>query len=109
MGYGPVKTVKLKDDGTVQNPRTGQTMTPKPFGGTEYQYVKGQDPRQKLVDWMVAKDNPYFARAIANRIWAHYMNRGLVEAVDDLRATNPPSNPALLDALASDCASMASI
>ena len=102
MGYGPVKTVKLKDDGNVQNPRTGQTMTPKPFGGTEYKYVKGEDPRQKLVDWMVSKDNPYFARAIANRIWAHYMNRGLVEAVDDLRATNPPTNPALLDALASD-------
>ena len=51
---------------------------------------------------MVAKDNPYFARTIANRIWAHYMKRGLVEAVDDLRATNPPTNPALLDALAAD-------
>ncbi|HEX3997688.1 MAG TPA: DUF1549 domain-containing protein [Pirellulales bacterium] len=102
MGYGPVKTVGLKDDGSVTNPRTGKTTTPKPFGGADCAFVKGQDPRQKLVDWMVAKENPYFARAIANRIWAHYMNRGLVEAVDDLRATNPPTNPALLDALADD-------
>jgi len=102
MGYGPVKTVGLKDDGTVANPRTGKTMSPKPFGGAEYAYVKGEDPRQKLVDWMVGKDNPYFARAIANRIWAHYMTCGLIEAVDDIRATNPPSNPALLDALAAD-------
>ena len=57
--------------------------------------------KSSSIGWS-AKDNPYFARAIANRIWAHYMNRGLVEAVDDLRATNPPSNPALLDALAAD-------
>jgi len=102
MAYGTVKTVNLKDDGTVTNPRTGKTATPKPFGGVEYSYVKGEDPRQKLVDWMVDKDNPYFARAISNRIWAHYMTRGLVEAVDDLRATNPPTNPELLDALAAD-------
>ncbi len=102
MTYGTVKTVAVKDEGTLTNPRTGQVMTPKPFGGPEVPYVKGEDPRQKLVDWMVAKENPYFARAISNRIWAHYLKRGLVEAVDDLRATNPPSNPALLDALAAD-------
>ena len=102
MSYGTVKTVALKNDGEVKNPRTGQTMAPKPFGGVQCDFVKGQDPRQKLVDWMVAKDNPYFARAIANRIWAHYLKRGLVEAVDDQRATNPPTNPALLDALAAD-------
>jgi hypothetical protein len=104
MTYGSVKTVGIKDEGSINNPRTGQAMTPKAFGGPEYPYVKGEDPRQKLVDWMVAKDNPYFARAISNRIWAHYMQRGLVEAVDDLRATNPPSDPALLDALAADLA-----
>ena len=102
MTYGPVKTVGLKDDGDVKNPRTGQSMTPKAFGGPGIAYVKGQDPRQKLVDWMVAKENPFFARAICNRLWAHYMQRGLVEAVDDMRATNPPTNPALLDALAAD-------
>jgi hypothetical protein len=102
MSYGTVKTVGLKDDATLANPRTGQTMVPKPFSGSEVACVKGQDPRQTLVDWMTAKDNPYFARAIANRLWANYLKRGLVEAVDDLRATNPPSNAALLDALAAD-------
>jgi hypothetical protein len=102
MTYGTVKTVALKDDATVSNPRTGQMMTPKPFSGSEVAYVKGQDPRLKLLDWMTAKENPYFARAIANRLWAHYMKRGLVEAVDDLRATNPPTNPALLDFLATE-------
>ncbi len=104
MSYGTVTMVGLKDDGTMNNPRTGQAVVPKAFGGPESPYVKGEDPRQKLVDWMVAKENPYFARAISNRIWAHYLKRGLVEAVDDLRATNPPSNPALLDALAADLA-----
>jgi hypothetical protein len=102
MTYGPVKTVGLKDDGDIKNPRTGQSMTPKAFGGPGCTFVKGEDPRKKLVDWLVAKENPYFARAICNRLWAHYMKRGLVEAVDDMRATNPPTNPALLDALAGD-------
>jgi hypothetical protein len=100
MPYGTVKTVGLKDDAEMTNPRSGDKMTPKAFGGVEYQYVKGEDPRQKLVDWLVAKDNPYFARAVSNRLWAHYLKRGLVEAADDMRATNPPTNPALLDALA---------
>lgn len=102
MPYGVVKTVGLKDDGEMANPRSGEKMTPRAFGGPESPFVKGEDPRQKLVDWMVAKDNPYFGRAISNRLWAHYMKRGLIEAVDDMRATNPPTNPALLDALAAD-------
>jgi hypothetical protein len=51
---------------------------------------------------MVAKDNPFFARAISNRLWGHFTGRGLVEPVDDMRVTNPPSNPDLLDALAKD-------
>jgi hypothetical protein len=58
------------------------------------------DRRQVLADWLTAPDNPYFARNIANRVWAHFMGRGLVEPVDDVRATNPPTNPELLDALA---------
>ena len=51
---------------------------------------------------MTSPKNPFFARAIVNRIWKHYLNRGLVEEVDDFRVTNPPSNPALLDAMATD-------
>ena len=53
-----------------------------------------------LADWLTRPDNPWFARNLANRVWAHFLGRGLVEPVDDVRATNPPSNPELLDALA---------
>jgi hypothetical protein len=60
------------------------------------------DVRVLLADWITRPDNPYFARNFANRFWAYLMGRGLVEALDDHRATNPASNPALLDALARD-------
>jgi hypothetical protein len=60
------------------------------------------DVRTLLADWITRPDNPYFARSFSNRFWAYLMGRGLVEALDDHRATNPASNPALLDALARD-------
>lgn len=62
------------------------------------------DPRRKLADWMTRSDNPFFARNFANRYWAAMFGRGLVDPVDDMRATNPPSLPSLLDALAKDLA-----
>ncbi|MDR3635883.1 MAG: DUF1549 domain-containing protein [Isosphaeraceae bacterium] len=92
----------VRKDGGMNQPRTGRSMKPKPLGAPEAEFVRGEDPRQRLVDWMVAPENPYFAKSIANRMWAHFMGVGLVEAVDDMRVTNPPSNPALLDALAKD-------
>jgi hypothetical protein len=104
MSYGTVKTVAVKDEGAIVNPRTGQEMTPRTFGGPEVPFVKGEDARQKLVDWLTAKENPYFARTLVNRLWGHYLKRGLVEPVDDQRATNPATNPALLDVLAKDFA-----
>ena len=55
-----------------------------------------------LADWMVSPNNPFFARAVANRYWAHFFGRGIVDPVDDMRVTNPPSNPELLDALAKE-------
>src|SRR2546428_3426167 len=55
---------------------------------------------QKRVDWMVDAKTPFFGRAVANRYWAHFMGRGIVDPLDDMRVTNPPSNPELLDALA---------
>ena len=55
--------------------------------------------RGKLADWMVASDNEYFGKVMANRVWADMMGRGLVEPVDDLRATNPATNEPLLEAL----------
>ncbi len=94
--------VFVQKTGETNQPRTGKQIKPKGLNGPQYDYVRGEDPRIKLVDWMTQPDNPYFSKAIANRMWGHIMGVGLVEAVDDMRATNPPSNPELLDALAKD-------
>ncbi len=98
------QAVFVRKDGDMRQPRSGKLMKPKGLGGPEYEQVRGEDPRAKLADWFAQPDNPYFAKAIVNRLWAHYLGVGLVEAVDDMRVTNPPSNPALLDALAKDLA-----
>jgi hypothetical protein len=74
----------------------------KPPGGPRLEETAGGDPRQALADWMRAPENPLFARALVNRYWKHFFARGIVEPEDDLRETNPPSNPELLDALAAD-------
>jgi hypothetical protein len=84
------------------NPRTGKPIEPKILDGPELKVSPDEDPRHKLVDWMAQPDNPFFARAMVNRLWGHLMGRGLVDPVDDMRETNPPSNPELLDALAAD-------
>jgi hypothetical protein len=76
-------------------------MSPRPLFGSAGE-VGERDPRDVLADWVVSKDNPYFAKVIVNRVWADLMGRGLVDPVDDLRATNPPTNGPLLDALADD-------
>jgi hypothetical protein len=65
-------------------------------------FKNGEDPREALWQWMRSPDNPYFSRAIANRLWGHYLGVGIVDPVDDFNAANPPSNPALLDWLARD-------
>ena len=86
--------------GEVRHPLTGKVLPPTPlFGQVDHDL---EDPRVGLARWMTADDNPYFARVIVNRVWADLMGRGVVEPVDDLRATNPPSNGPLLDALADD-------
>lgn len=100
--YGSVDELSLNEKGEIKHPRTEKLLTPKAFGGPEFAYVAGEDPRVKLAEWLTAADNPYFARAICNRVWGHYLGVGLVDPVDDMRATNPPSNPELLDALAKD-------
>ena len=84
------------------NPRTGKPVDPKLLDGPVLDVPPEEDPRQKLYDWMARPDNPFFARALCKRMWGHLMGRGLVEPVDDMRATNPPSNPELLDDLARD-------
>ncbi len=92
----------VADNGEVRHPLTGAVLPPKPLFGTAPQIPAGSDPRRALAAWMTSPENPYFAQVMANRIWADLMGRGLVEPVDDLRATNPASNPALLIALGED-------
>lgn len=84
------------------NPRTGKPIEPKLLDGPELKIPPDEDPRHKLVDWMAEPNNPFFAKALVNRLWGHFLGRGLVDPVDDMRETNPPSNPELLDALAQD-------
>jgi hypothetical protein len=92
--------VYTRSNGSVTNKRTGKPADIKPLDGEPMQIAAEDDPRQKLVDWMVDPKNPFFARAVANRYWAHFFGRGIVDPLDDMRVTNPPSNPELLDALA---------
>jgi Protein of unknown function (DUF1549)/Protein of unknown function (DUF1553) len=95
-----VSIVYSRPDGTVNNKRTGKPAVVKPLDGDPMDVERGEDPRQRLVDWMADPKNPFFARAVANRYWAHFFGRGIVDPIDDMRVTNPPSNPELLDALA---------
>jgi hypothetical protein len=82
------------------NPRTGKTLRPTALGGKPLSIPADHDPRVQLADWMARPDNPFFARSLVNRYWKHFFSRGIVEPEDDMRQTNPPSNPELLDALA---------
>jgi Protein of unknown function (DUF1553)/Protein of unknown function (DUF1549) len=86
----------------VINKRTGVAAKIQPLDGQPMDIASDEDPRQKLVDWMAQKDNPFFARAVANRYWSHFFGRGIVDPIDDMRVTNPPTNPELLDALAKE-------
>lgn len=87
---------------TAQHPKTGETIRPTGLGGQPLDIPAHRDPRHALVDWMASRDNPFFARALVNRYWKHFFGRGIVDPEDDMRVTNPPSNPDLLDALAHD-------
>jgi hypothetical protein len=89
-------------NGQVTHPLTGEVMPPKPLFGQAPPIAEGEDPRKSLAAWITSPENPNFGRVIVNRVWADLMGRGIVEPVDDLRATNPPSNGPLLDALVAD-------
>jgi hypothetical protein len=84
------------------HPRRGLALPPTPLDGKPLALDNTDDRRRYFVDWLTAPDNPYFARAVVNRVWRNFLGRGLVEAEDDLRQTNPPTNPELLDELAAD-------
>ena len=98
--YDKEETVSTRPDGELSHPRTGVAVAPKFPGGPAP--AANTDRRAAFADWLTAPDNPYFARAAANRVWYHLMGRGVVDPVDDFRGTNPPSVPALLDALSAD-------
>ncbi len=82
------------------HPRTGEPVFAHALASTVPKTDPEGDRRKLLADWMTAPDNPWFARNLVNRVWGHFLGRGLVEPVDDVRLTNPPTNPELLDALA---------
>lgn len=88
--------------GQLNHGRTGQPVAPKTLKGSAQTIGPEDDPREALVSWMTDSANPYFPRVMANRVWAEIMGQGLVDPVDDIRATNPASNEALLDYLAED-------
>jgi hypothetical protein len=86
----------------VTQPRTGQFMKPQPLDRTPTEVGPEEDPRAKLAAWMTDPKNESFSGAMVNRVWQHYLGVGLVEPVDDLRASNPPTNPELWKALNQD-------
>jgi hypothetical protein len=82
------------------NKKTKQPVKPAGLATRPVALTPDDDPRLALADWITSRDNPFFARSLANRYWKHFFNRGLVEPEDDMRETNPPTNPELLEALA---------
>jgi hypothetical protein len=98
------QVVYQKRDGEMTNPRTKAAAKPKFLGAPTPDLGPDADRLTALADWVASPDNPFFARAQVNRIWLHLMGRGLVDPNDDFRATNPPTNPDLLDHLTKDFA-----
>jgi hypothetical protein len=94
--------IYLKDRGDVFHPRSGELVRPSALGGSAFQLTKYDDPRRSFAAWMTSADNPFFARTMANRMWAHFLGRGIIDPIDDARSSNPPTNPQLLDALAAE-------
>ena len=106
--FSPVTRKRMEDPrdkyiyaagGKTKHPVSGEVMKPKYLGGETAETV-GNDHRDELAAWLIRPENPWFARNIANITWSHFFGRGIVEPVDDVRVSNPPSNGPLLDALA---------
>lgn len=100
-GYGEYRrTWYLEDEGEVEHPVTKKPVAPKLLGGETPRLKEAEDRRVELANWITSPGNPYFTRATVNRIWHEYFQTGIVEPFDDLRLSNPPTNPELLDRLA---------
>jgi hypothetical protein len=99
-GDDPRETIIFdRGSGDVKHPVSGAAMRPKFLGGDTPE-IKNESRRDALAKWLTSAENPYFARNIANLVWSHFLGRGIIEPVDDVRISNPPSNPELLNALA---------
>ena len=85
---------------TAKHPKTGEQLTPAGLGGPPLAIEGSEDPRLQLADWLASRDHPFFAKSFVNRTWKSFFGRGLIDPEDDMRATNPATNPELLDALA---------
>lgn len=95
-----IRTLYVEPRGELLQPRTGKPQIPAPLDGEALDPNDAEDRRYHLAKWLTAPENPYFTRTIANRVWAAFFGMGIVDPVDDLRASNPASNEPLLAALA---------
>lgn len=84
----------------AKNERSGKMLAPTGLGSKPFAVAAEDDPRMLLADWLSDPQNPFFAKALVNRYWKHFFSRGIVEPEDDMRETNPPTNPELLNHLA---------
>jgi hypothetical protein len=100
QGADPRETIVFNSGSGEVNHLVGSRVMPPKFLGGATPDCKGRDRRELLAEWIVSNDNPYFAKNLANIVWAHFFGRGIVEQVDDVRVSNPPVNGPLLDALA---------
>ena len=104
IGYKQAKdpreiTVYNLGEGSLEHPIAGRKVQPKFLGGTQPETKVGEDYRVALAEWLTSPENTAFAKNLGNVLWAHYMGIGIVEPVDDMRVSNPPTNPELLDKL----------
>ena len=93
------RTLYVDTRGDLLQPKTGRPQPPAPLDGEPLALDDAGDRRESLARWLTAPENPYFTRAVVNRVWANFFGMGLVEPVDDLRVSNPASHEPLLDAL----------
>ncbi|WP_435006179.1 DUF1549 and DUF1553 domain-containing protein [Tundrisphaera lichenicola] len=93
--------VKIEPKGQVEHLRTHKPAVARLLTGEPIKVAETEDPRVKLAEWMTSPENPYFARAMANWVWAQFFGKGIADPPDDLSRSNPPVHPELLDSLAS--------
>jgi hypothetical protein len=92
-----------RSDYEMKHPKDGRVMKPEfMLASSAASVPDGPQRRDALAEWLTSRDNPFFAKAIVNRMWSYFVGKGIIDPVDDIRASNPPSNPALLDALTKD-------